>query len=341
MTPLLRQAVDALSSVTGEPFSCVVCEGRMCLRYHSKEASFRVKEAPEVVGGESVTKQRAAQLVSRRAERRPDAVPPVLVARHITDAAAALLRQNGVAYVDTAGNCYLNRNGLFVLIRGLSSSTDKRADRPIRAFQSSGLRLIFHLLVHDELVAEPYRTLATMAQISRGTVGYIMNDLQTLGFVEEAQGTRRLRNRRALLDRWTPAFAERLRPDLLRGRFRFIADPPSDWKALPLDASTTLWGGEPAADLLTDGLRPSQFTLYSREETSSLCYQLEAIPDANGSLEILDRFWDPSCLPNLRERADRAPCVPPLLAYADLIAAGDPRGLETADVIYKRYLSDE
>jgi hypothetical protein len=177
-----------------------------------------------------------------------------------------------------------------------------------------------------------------------------MSDLQRLGFIEEIKGTRRLQNRSALIDRWTAAFAERLRPRLLRGRYQFVSDDrKTDWKEIPLRAPATLWGGEPAADLLTGHLRPGRWTAYTREKTSAVCRRMEAVPDPEGSIEMLDLFWDPERLRALVS-GDAAPAgkvssapphVPPLLVYADLIAGADPRGLETADLIYETYLTDE
>jgi hypothetical protein len=54
--------------------------------------------------------------------------------------------------------------------------------------------------------------------------------------------------------------------------------------------------------------------------------------DPNGNTEILRAFWN---LP-LDERFPDV--VPPLLAYADLMATPDGRNLETARLIYDKFL---
>jgi len=51
-----------------------------------------------------------------------------------------------------------------------------------------------------------------------------------------------------------------------------------------------------------------------------------------GNVEILTPFW------NFKyELADRD-IVPPILVYADLMATGDQRNIETAEMIYEKYI---
>lgn len=351
MSEILRRAADALRSATTDGLTADIDNGHLRVRHRSGEARFPVLDASAAVGSSRVTKERAAQLVSRRRPNEPaEAAGSLLVAEAITEAAASLLRRAGRPYLDAAGNCYLDADSLLVMVRGETSEHAGPEDRPIRAFNASGLRLIFCLLLGEDLAARTYRDLASVAQISRGAVGYVMGDLQRLGFIEKVGGSRRLRNRSALIDRWTAAFAERLRPRLLRGRYQFVSDDrKTGWKGIPLRAPATLWGGEPAADLLTDHLRPGRWTVYTRENTSAVCRRMEAVPDPEGPIDMLDLFWDPERLRALvsgdavpdGEGPSDPPHVPPLLVYADLIAGADPRGLETADLIYETYLADE
>jgi hypothetical protein len=51
-----------------------------------------------------------------------------------------------------------------------------------------------------------------------------------------------------------------------------------------------------------------------------------------GNVEILTLYW------NFKyELADRD-IVPPILVYADLMATGDHRNIETAAIIYEKYI---
>ena len=71
------------------------------------------------------------------------------------------------------------------------------------------------------------------------------------------------------------------------------------------------------------------------EAMSTVCEKLEAAPDPEGSIEILNMFWDPGDLTPDGATANR---VPPLLVYADLVALADPRGLDIARKIRKEHL---
>ncbi|TXK94624.1 hypothetical protein BMR05_12400 [Methylococcaceae bacterium HT4] len=55
--------------------------------------------------------------------------------------------------------------------------------------------------------------------------------------------------------------------------------------------------------------------------------------DPSGDIEILNTFWD------VENEANRTDTVHPILIYADLMASGDPRNIETAQIIYDQELA--
>jgi len=223
-----------------------------------------------------------------------------------------------------------------VFIHGQKPNTTASQDRPGRAFNASGLKLIFLLLVEKEAIDATYRDLACRSGVSRGAVGYVIQNLETLGFAGRSGRKRWLRNEHELIDRWVAGYAETLRPELSRGRFRFVSNKkPSDWKDIVSGPSGMQWGGEVGADFLTGHLRPEKLTLYTRASTSAVCKKLRAVPDEEGSIELLDTFWPSE---ELEATSELATHVPPLLIYADLIAEADPRGLEVAQSIRSQYL---
>ena len=123
---------------------------------------------------------------------------------------------------------------------------------PIRAFNKTGLKLIFTLLQRPDRVHETYRTLASLAGVSLGAVKYVITDLEQLGYVVTVgQSRRQLKNGHDLLDKWVAGYVETLRPRLIRGTFRPL-DPDwhQRWKQVELDPTRTVWGGAPAADLV-------------------------------------------------------------------------------------------
>jgi hypothetical protein len=234
-----------------------------------------------------------------------------------------------VEFIDAAGNAFLNQPPLFILVKG---------QRPVelgpvlergRAFQATGLRVVFALLARPELMARPYREIAAAAGVAHGTVGWVMAELPALGYLAELGGRRRLINGERLLDRWTEAYARTLRPRLLLGRFR------GDLRAI--QARTGRWpegllvGGEIAAARLTRHLRPGTATLYTQAIDPRLLLELTLRADADGNVEFRQRFWTfPS---------EEARLTPTLLVYADLLAIGDARCLETAELLRGRLIT--
>lgn len=266
----------------------------------------------------------------------------VVVTEHISSSAARLLRNRNVGYIDRVGNCFLHKGELYVLIEVQKGYSTSQTRRPSRAFQKSGLKIIFLLLEETDSVNYPYRRVADIVGVSHGTVRYVLEDLERLGFIERTStGERLLSKRGGLIKRWAERYGEVLRPRLLRGRYRSRDQAlRAAWKDIELDPKKSLWGGEPAADCTTRMLKPEVLTLYSREETSDLLKKLRAVPDPEGSIEIIDIFWhNRDFHPSLE--VDGSHVASPLLTYADLIASAVPRNVEVADLIYERYLSNK
>jgi hypothetical protein len=256
------------------------------------------------------------------------------VTTYVNPEMAERLRKLEIAFIDTVGNAYLNVPPVYVYVKGNRPPRDLQTPTHARAFQTTGLKVVFAFLCRPTLAAAPYREIADLANVALGTVNWVIRDLKTLGFVVEVQkGRRRLRNRRQLLDRWIAAYPEQLRPKLVIGRFR--AAQPDWWKAAaPLDRGKTYWGGEVAAAYLTQYLRPELVTVYCREAPQEVQLKNRLRPDPNGETELLRVFWDRTL-----DYKDRA-LVPPILAYADLMGTGDPRNIETARLLYEQGIAE-
>lgn len=256
-----------------------------------------------------------------------------LVARYINPSQAEKLRDLGVEFFDTAGNVFLKQDGLHVFVSGrkrLDSNT--RESRPARAFNATGSRLIFALLCNPGLEERTYRQLAKEAGISLGAVNWIISDLKSLAYLIDNKQGRRIQNRKELLKRWVAAYPEQLRPKLLIGRYH--KEGARDWwqtAELPPEA---FWAGETGAALITQYLRPEVVTIYSETNLAKLQAQHGLRRDADGETELLRKFWVFS-----RWDEQHKHVVPPLLIYADLVRTANDRNLETAEVLYERYIS--
>jgi hypothetical protein len=259
--------------------------------------------------------------------------PGMLVVRYIAPPMAERLKDLDVAFLDTAGNAYVNTQKMFVYITGRKPQKPAAREQRVRALRPTGLKVIFALLCRPELVNAPYREIAAAAGVALGTVGWVFYDLRRLGFVTETKARGRVyQDRGGLIDRWVEAYAHQLRPTLKPQRYR-VAE--ADWWQKEDLGKFEMWlGGEPAAAIMTGHLRPEIVTVYGDTNFAGLARKIRPIKDEYGNLEVLQKFWDFEAA-----QADaQPPLVPPLLVYADLIATADARNRETAQIIRERFL---
>jgi hypothetical protein len=250
----------------------------------------------------------------------------MLVTDYVTPNLADELRRLEVPFMDAAGNAYLATPDFLIWVKGERPRvTTETATATGRAFTATGLQVLFALLCKPERAALPYREIAKLAGVAHGTVGWVMAELPRLGFLATVRPYgRRLVNVEALLAQWVEAYARTLRPKILLGRYRTeILDWATAGNALRYDLAL---GGEPAAAELTKHLRPGTATFYGNRIEPRLLLEQRLRPDATGNVEILRRFW--------QFKDDEPGLVPALLVYADLLAIGDARCLEVANLLY-------
>jgi hypothetical protein len=259
----------------------------------------------------------------------------MVVTHQVTASMAEQLRTLNIPFLDTAGNAFLNEPQLFVFVSGRRAPEPHPADRNgSRVFRPSGLGILFTLLCHPGMEAQPFRTIATTAGVSLAAVGWEMKQLEQAGYLVNlgARG-RRLAKQPELLKKWVEAYQERWRPKLLLGRFS--ASQTNWWKGKEnqMQHLQACWGGEMAAEQLTGYLKPQVRTIYTQGTVKDLQLAFGLKRDPQGDVEILQTFW------SFVSEAQRQNLVPELLVYADLLTSADERNLETAQLIYDRYLT--
>ena len=243
------------------------------------------------------------------------------------------LRERKIAYLEANGNFYLEQENMFILIEGNPPYLVGKEGNN-RAFTPAGLKVVFHFLLYEEWVNQTYREIADKTEASLGNIKNVMDGLKEAGFLLSQDGTNwTLTNKRELLNKWSDLYHERLQPKLLVGTYRFVSKEPFDrWRELPL-AQGSFWGGEPAAELLTQHLRPDQLTLYTSESKVNLIKKYRLVPDETGPIKVYQKFW--------YQESPSTTTAPPLLVYADLMNHGDKRSRETANIVYEQYLQDQ
>lgn len=257
--------------------------------------------------------------------------PFLLTTEYIPPEAAERLREAGIQFIDTVGNAFINKPPILIWVKGNKPDKQEPIPQAGRLFKGVGLKVIYTLLCQPELTDRPYRDLAEMTDVALGTVNNTMAELTEKGFVLDLgkQG-KKLLNRKELFERWAAVYPDALKPKLLLGRFR---GERYWWKDLQLDTTIAQWGGEIAAAKLTGYLKPGTVTLYGdKMRLAELVINNRLKKDPEGDVEILNRFWQPG------KALDEGDTVHPFLIYADLVALGDQRTMETAKILYEQYL---
>ncbi len=256
--------------------------------------------------------------------------PLLLVTKYINTQLADELKQNGTEFIDTAGNVFINQPPLYIFVKGNKPDIVK-APPPKRTFKPAGLRIIYAFLCNPGLENKTYREIAAETGVALGTVDWIMKELKELGFLlDMGKRGQRLIQKENLLQRWVTAYPEQLRPKLTLGRFR---GEYGWWQQKTLDHLKAQWGGEVAAAKLTQYLQPQIIAIYTMpQELNQLLTENRLRKDQTGDVEILKRFWNPAEIWKYED------LVHPILIYADLLATGNERNIETAKMIYDQHI---
>jgi hypothetical protein len=256
----------------------------------------------------------------------------ILVTEYATPPMADLMKEIGLLFMDTAGNAYINKPPLYIFIKGNKRPENLKPAPIKRLFKPAGLKVVFTLLNNTQLVNRPYRQIAGRTDVALGTVDWIFRDLKEMGFLLElGKRKRKIMNPLTLLKRWVEAYPEQLRPKLGLGRFK--AEDPDWWKFVDITGYNACWGGEVAAAKLTRQLKPEKVVIYAPEPPGKLVIGQKLRKTTTGDIEILKPFW------RFDHEFDALGIAPPLLVYADLMATGDDRNIETAEIIYDKYLA--
>jgi len=251
----------------------------------------------------------------------------LLVAEKLYPKVKIELRDNQVNYLEGNGNVYINKAGIFLYI-DTNKTTKNQKEKGNRAFTKTGLKVIFHFLLNPQLLNETQREIADIANVALGNIPLIINGLLETNFILKLnKNDYVINNYEEFLNKWITEFQQTLRPTIFKQRFRF-QNKNQDWRYLELNTKKTVWGGEPAGDIITNHLRPEKFILYTKETIKDLMINYRLLPDDEGDIWVYDMFWTP----NFNKTA------PKELVYTDLMINDDKRSKETAKLIFDEYI---
>jgi len=230
-----------------------------------------------------------------------------------------------IPYLEANGNFFIKQRNIFIFV-DTQKPVKSIKTKGNRAFTKTGLKVLFYLLQHKEHINLTQRELAEKTGVGLGNIPQVIEGLKETGFLIPLNNRAWVwQNRKLLLERWVAEYGTVLKPKLRRERYNF----QGNWKHIHLNHELTVWGGEPAAESLTNYLRPEKLILYTKENRTSLMRNYRLIPNPDGEIETFEMFWQPD---------KQQTYAPAILVYADLLLEGGNRNSETAEKILNEYI---
>ncbi|MCY4421224.1 MAG: type IV toxin-antitoxin system AbiEi family antitoxin [Gammaproteobacteria bacterium] len=268
----------------------------------------------------------------------------LFVADYINPNRGEQLKAADIQFLDTTGNAYINQPPVFIYTKGnkpQQAVAARESTKTGKAFQPTGMKVVFAFLRDRELINAPYREIADQAAVALGTVGWVIRDLIARGFLLEGinKKQRVLADFDQLLDQWAEAYPYKLKEKYRIGTF--TTDNPDWWKTIDPENFDVLWGGEIAAAKYTHYLKPVHGEVYVHKINLKYFLQAARLRKAETHerydvrVDLIEPFWKET---KNEGGTKQAGLVHPLIAYADLIETGDTRNLDTANRLREKYL---
>ncbi|MFA6980211.1 MAG: type IV toxin-antitoxin system AbiEi family antitoxin [Ignavibacteriaceae bacterium] len=323
---IITKAVTSVEEGTGLRLTTYVTDDKvnLFLREENYELHFVAEVIPQVNKANlGIIKNRLEQLGEL----------PLLITKFANAKTIELLKNLGINFIDAAGNVHIKVPPLYIYVKGQKITAEKNlGGKDICLFQTAGLQIIFALLCNQKLEKNPYREIAEMANVALGTVHKTMGQLKKHGFLidDEIHG-KILGNKNQLLKEWILGYPGLVKPKYFVGRFQL--ENPEIIKTMDLNYFGAMFGGETAATQLTNYLRPQLHTVYVGDKLGEFILRNRLKKNPNGNIIIIKKFW------NFKDDNEAKNLAPVILIYTDLKTTGDPRNIETADIIFEREIA--
>ncbi len=251
---------------------------------------------------------------------------PILFTDYLQPSVADALLSNGIEFADTAGNLFLKNAASCILIQNCKKPQElAKKEIQGRAFTASGLKVLFLFLSEADALQWNYRKIHEYTGVSLGNIQYVMKDLQEKKYIVNIRGRFHMPDRLLLLERWTSAYIDRLHE-------KCEAEKYEGSLSQDLDKFPVCLTGESAASELRL-MNASKIVMYRWGNINELIIRNRWKKNNEGNIEVRTAFW-----PEIRTFK---PLAPYLLIYADLLAENDSRCMETAKLIYDKYLKEQ
>ncbi len=264
----------------------------------------------------------------------------ILFTDYVSASLANQLRKRGLWFADATGNAYVEEPGVLFIFT-LSRRPPREQPMKGQYFSEPGAKVLFYLLCNGPQIRATYRDIRQAIGVSLDKISKVFTELKEERLLTWAgRGCYEIRDASTLLDRWSNAYAAKLQPRILLGRFRSpfgeeftrILDEVGSKR----DLKDIVVGGEYAGDRLTGYLRSRALNLYVPvDRANAVRRALRLAPSQQGNIDLYEAFAQSLGEPRGRNRLAFAH---PVLVYAELLATDDPRCGETALRLKEKHL---
>ncbi len=340
----LEQLPSIKAVVQGEPYfsSEVLADGKLVINASNKSINY-VCEIKTGLTNDVV--EQVTKYFSSLGKRLQNDERPLLVTRGLSNLVIEQLLKRNIEFIDVDGNIYLNGPELYVLVRKQVSKESASKSLEITA---ASLQVIHTLLSQPNFLGRGYdfdEEVASISGVTPKTVKNTLKKLQDLDYITYRHGKYEIVDYVKLLERWELGYSERLRAKLILGTFTPIGKISFSEVANKIKEGARnygyLIGGELAASIMTDYLRPISATLHLSNDFDSreLAVNLKLKPDPDGVITFLQTFGKFNYHQNEIGEFQQT-LINPLFIHAELVRTGNSRLKETAELIYDRYIEE-
>ena len=261
----------------------------------------------------------------------------LLICDYVSQEDGARLRDAKLNYLDNVGNAYLDITPIYVLIQGNKPKDDFAFDRAAKLYTETGLKVILALLANRDLLNASYRRIADHANVSMGTIGWVLRELKGQGFVLAKNGRSEWLDRDRLIKKWVEEYPT-LKEKYLHGIY-YVKDQNS-WQSIELEKYQAVLGGEIAAVEYSSGFAPRSGEIFIGKHKQNRLIQdlrLREMAQPKGDyrtrVEVMAKFWGHTQKSNLFDNLTH-----PLISYASLMDSWDPERRGLAEKVAKQFL---
>ena len=263
----------------------------------------------------------------------------ILISDYINTELGARLRAAKVNYIDKVGNAYLDLAPIFVLIEGKVPNTSSLSDKTAKLFTETGMKVICAFLTNDDLLNANYRSVADHANVSMGTIGWVLRELRDQDYTVEEYRSRMWKNKSKLIKTWVSEYSKLKDKHQLGIRY---SQDPNWWKNIDLNKYGAVFGGELAGlhQVEDNDFVPKEGVIYlDHSHYRQFNRDLRLIlPEHVGEndffkIDIRTKFWGKTQDLDLLSNTTH-----PFITYADLMDTWDPINISAAKKIADKYL---